>query len=100
MYGIWIQDATITRLENKSWFFMFDKSVKKEIRFANGRNVTSEGKGDIAMVNKDGQKATITNVLYVTFMTVNLKSVCQLLAKVYSVKLAENQMKVFYGEEN
>lgn len=39
---------------NKIWFIMLDESVKKVIRFADGRHVTSEGNGNIIVLRKDG----------------------------------------------
>lgn len=66
--------------------------------FADGRYITSEGKGNIVVLKKDGQKATIIDVLYVPLMTSNLISIGQLLAKWYSMKVEANQMKVYNGE--
>ncbi|XP_050916694.1 uncharacterized protein LOC127131844 [Lathyrus oleraceus] len=50
---------------NKNWFTKIDESVEKMIKFADGRHITSGGKGDIFVVIKDGRKASITDVLYV-----------------------------------
>lgn len=83
---------------SKSWFIMLDESVKKEIRFAYGRYVTSLKKGNIVVLKKAGQKATITDVLYIPYTTSNLLSICPLLVKGYNVKMVHNQMKVFDSE--
>lgn len=39
---------------NKDWFTKLDESVEEVIKFANGRHITSGGKGDISVVRKDG----------------------------------------------
>ena len=56
------------------------------IKFADGRHIKSGGKGDISIIRKNGQKATINEVLYVPLMTSNLISVGQLLAKGFNLK--------------
>ena len=66
---------------NKTWFTKLDESVEKVIKFADGKHITSGGKGDIFVVRKDGRKVSITDVLYVPSITSNLISVGQLLAK-------------------
>lgn len=68
------------------------------IRFVDDRYATSSGKENIAVVKRHGQKASITDVLYVTLMTNYLISMCKLLAKGYNMKLEENQMKVYNYE--
>lgn len=83
---------------NKRWFIKLDKSIKKVIGYADGIYVTSERKGNIVVFQKDGQKATITDILYVHSMTSTLIRICQLLSKIYSMKVEENQMKVYNGE--
>ena len=83
---------------NKNWFTKLDESVKKVIKFADGRHIKSGGKGDISIIIKDGRKATITGVLYVPSMTSNLISVGQLLAKGFNMKLENNQMKVYKND--
>lgn len=80
---------------NKNLFIMLDESLKNVIRFADGRRVTSEGKGNIVVVRKDGQKAMISDILYVPFMTSNLISICQLLAKGYNMEMEDNHMKLY-----
>ncbi|XP_050918628.1 uncharacterized protein LOC127136066 [Lathyrus oleraceus] len=57
---------------NKRWFIMLGESVKKEIRFVDERHFTSEEKGNIKVVIKDGQKAVIIDVLYAPSITSNL----------------------------
>lgn len=76
---------------------MLDALVKKEIGFVDGRHVTSQGKGNIVLLKKNGQKATITDVLYVLSMTSNRISIGQLFAKGYNVKMVDNKIEVFYG---
>ena len=85
--------------DNKYWFSKLDESVKKVIKFADGRHINSGGKRDISIVKMDGGKATITDVLYVPCMTSNLISVGQLLAKDFKMKLERNQMKVYRTDE-
>ncbi|XP_050897457.1 uncharacterized protein LOC127104311 [Lathyrus oleraceus] len=75
-----------------------DDQAKKVIRFADGMHITLEGKGNIIVVRKDGMKDTISDALYVPFMTCNLISISQLLAKGYNMKMVVNQMKVFVSE--
>lgn len=70
----------------------------KVIKFAYGRHVTSTRRGNIVVLQRDGQKASITDVLCVPSMTSNLISIGQLLAKGYNMKLEENQMNVYNGE--
>lgn len=84
---------------NKNWFIMLDESIKKVIRFADGRHVTLEGKGNINVAGKDDQKTTIFDVLYVPSLTSNLISMVQLVAKDYNMNMTDNQMKVYNGEE-
>lgn len=60
---------------NTKWFTKLYESVKKVIGFANGRHVTSTGRGNIVVIRKDGQRADINNVLYVPSMTNNLISI-------------------------
>lgn len=66
---------------NKTSFIELDESVKKVIKFADGRHITSGGKGNIFVVRNDGRKGSIIDVLYVPSMTSNLISICKLLAK-------------------
>ena len=75
-----------------------DESVEKVINFADGRHITSGGKGDISVVRRDGGKARITDVLYVPSMTSNLISVGQLLVKGYNMKIEKNHMKVYHSD--
>lgn len=84
---------------NKKWFTMLDESVKKVIRFANGRHVTSTGRGNIVVFRRDSQKVSITDVLYVPSMTTNVINICQLLAKGYKMKVEKSRMKMYNGEE-
>ena len=83
---------------NKNWVTKLDESVKKVIKFVDGRHVKFGGKGDISIVRKDGGKATITEVLYLPSMTSNLINVGQLLAKGFKMKLERNQMKVYRAD--
>ena len=83
---------------NKIWFTKLNESVKKVIKFADGRHIKSGGKRDISIIRKDGRKDTITEVLYVPSMTSNLISVCQLLAKGFNMKLENNHMKVYKAD--
>lgn len=83
---------------NKNQFTKSDESVKKVTRFANDRHVTSIGRENLVVIRKDGQKNNITYMLYVPFMTGNLISIGQLLAKRYNMKLEDCQMKVYNGE--
>lgn len=69
------------------------------IKFTDGRHVTSEGRGNIVVMRRNGRRANITDVLYVPSMTSNLISICQLLFKGYNMKLEENMMNVYNGEE-
>lgn len=77
---------------------MLYELVKKVIRFADGMHATLEGKGNITVVRKNGLKATISDALYVPFMTCNLISIGQLLAKGCNMKMTVNQIKVFVNE--
>lgn len=97
---VWYLDSGCSNhmTSNKNLFIMLDESVRKVIRFADGRHVTSQGKGNIIVVRKDGQKATISDVLYVAYMTNNLIRIGQLLAKGYNMKIEDNQIKVYGGE--
>ncbi|XP_058746614.1 uncharacterized protein LOC131619543 [Vicia villosa] len=72
---------------NKTCFTKLDDLVKKVIKFADGRHVTSYAKGNINVVRKDVRKANIPYVLYVPSMTSKLISIGQLLAKGYNIKL-------------
>ncbi|XP_050910070.1 uncharacterized protein LOC127123938 [Lathyrus oleraceus] len=83
---------------NKNWFIKLDESVNKVTKFADGKHVTSEEKGNIIMVRNGGRRANITDALYVPSMTSNLISTSQLLSKGYNTKLEENIMKVYNGE--
>lgn len=60
---------------NKVWFTKLDESLKKDIKFSDGRHVTSGGKGNIYVVRRDGQKAIIIDVLYVPSMISNWISI-------------------------
>src|ERR1044072_8317300 len=84
---------------HKVLFTNLDEPVKKVIKFDDGRHINSGDKRDILIVIKDGGKATITEVLYVSSMTSNLISVGQLLAKGFKMKLERNQMKVYRADE-
>ncbi|XP_050910046.1 uncharacterized protein LOC127123913 [Lathyrus oleraceus] len=84
--------------ENKKWFTKLGESVKKVIKFADGRHVTSEGIGNIIVMRMNGRRAIITDILYLTSMTSNLIRICQLLPKGYNMNLEENLMKVYNGE--
>lgn len=86
--------------ENKSWFIKLDELIKKMIRFADVINFTSEGKGSIIILKKDGQKAIIIEVWYVPLMTSNLIIISQLLVKGYIMKVKANTMKVYNGEKS
>ncbi|XP_058765061.1 uncharacterized protein LOC131638517 [Vicia villosa] len=79
---------------NKNWFTKLDESVKKVIKFADGRHVRLGGKGNIYVVRNDGRKANIIDMLYVPLMTSNLITIDQLLAKGYNLMVEKNQMKV------
>lgn len=68
------------------------------IRFADGIHGTLNGKGNIVVVSKDGNRASITDVFYVPSMTSNLISISQLLSKGYNMKLEENMVKLYNGE--
>ncbi|XP_050900218.1 uncharacterized protein LOC127106965 [Lathyrus oleraceus] len=85
--------------DNKIGFTKLDESFKRGIKFANGRHVTSGGKGNIYVVRKDGRKASIIDMLYVPSMINNLINIGQLLAKGYNIKLEKKQMKVCDGDE-
>lgn len=84
---------------NKTWITKLDESVDKVIKFADGKHMTLGEKKDIFVVKKDGQKANVTDVLYVPSMTSNLISVCQLLARGYNMKIEKNHMKVYHSDE-
>lgn len=49
-------------------------------------------------MRKDGQKEVIIDVMYMPYMTSNLISIDQLLAKGYNIKMMENQVEVIIGE--
>lgn len=83
---------------NKNWFIKLDESVKKGIKYVDGRHVTWDGKGDIFVVKNDGRKASITNVLYIPPMTRNLIIIGQIIVKGNNLKLEENHMKVYNCE--
>lgn len=83
---------------NKNSFTKLDESLKKAIKFSDGRHLTSEERGNIVVMRRNGQRASITDVLYVPSMTSNLISMGQLLAKEYNMKLEETLMKVYNGE--
>lgn len=68
------------------------------IRFADGRHVTSTRRGNIVVIRRDGQKTSITDVLYVSFTISSLINIGQLLAKGYNMKVEENQLKMYNGE--
>lgn len=80
---VWYLDLGCSNhiIGDKNWFIMLDEPIKKLIIFVDGRHVTSKGKRNIVMVRKDGQKAIISNVIYVSSMTSNLINMGQLLAK-------------------
>lgn len=83
---------------NKNWFTKLDESVKKVIKFAYCRHVTSKGRGNIVVMRRSGQRVSITDILYVPSTKGNLISISQLIAKGYNMKLKENLMKVYTGE--
>ncbi|KAI5414128.1 hypothetical protein KIW84_058321 [Lathyrus oleraceus] len=60
---------------NKNWFTKLDESLKKVIKFVDGKHITSGGKRDIFIVRKVGRKSNIIDVLYVPSMASNMISV-------------------------
>lgn len=83
---------------NKDWFTKLDESIEKVIKFADGRHITSGGKGAIFVVRKDGRKVNIIDMLYVSSMISSLTSIGQLLAKGYNMKIEKNHMKVYHSD--
>ncbi|XP_050878702.1 uncharacterized protein LOC127082500 [Lathyrus oleraceus] len=98
--NVWYLDSRCSNqlASNKNWFTKLDESVKKVIKFTDGRHITSEGRGNIVVVRRNGQRVSITDILYLPSMTSNLISICQLLAKGYNMKLEQKLIKVYDGE--
>ncbi|XP_050902351.1 uncharacterized protein LOC127112805 [Lathyrus oleraceus] len=87
--NMWYLDSGCSNhmTRNKDWFTMLDESVEKVIKFADGNSITSNGKGDISIVIRDGRKSSVTDVLYVPSITSNFISIGQLLVKGYNMKI-------------
>ncbi|XP_019438981.1 PREDICTED: uncharacterized protein LOC109344685 [Lupinus angustifolius] len=79
----------------KDWFTILDESAKNKIKFADHSVVVVEGIGKVMIQRKDGNKAYISNVLYVPKMKINLLSLGQLLEKGYTVEMKDGMLKVF-----
>ncbi|XP_017618165.1 uncharacterized protein LOC108462769 [Gossypium arboreum] len=69
-------DATIFKTLDRSW--------KTKVKIGNGQFIKAEGKGDVLICTSTGDKV-ITNVLLVSEIDRNLRSIAQLLEKGYSV---------------
>ena len=79
---------------HKDWFCEIDETVKRSIKFGDGRSVMAKGIGKVAIRRVDGSKVTISDVLYVPNMESNLLSLGQLLEKGFSMHMEGEHMEV------
>ncbi|WVZ20795.1 hypothetical protein V8G54_008117 [Vigna mungo] len=82
---------------NRNWLMNIDKSKKSKVRVAD--NLKVEGTGTVKVKRKNGQHATLENVLFVPEMKCNLLSVGQLTG--YTVIMGgDAQMEVYDKGKN
>ncbi|XP_014623180.1 uncharacterized protein [Glycine max] len=79
---------------HKDWFYEIDETVKRNIKFGDGRSVMAKGIGKVAIRRVDGSKVTISDVLYVPNVESNLLSLGQLLEKGFSMHMEGEHMEV------
>jgi len=82
---------------HKDWFCEIDETLKRNIKFGDGRSVMAKGIGKVAIRRVDGSKVTISDVLYVPNMESNLLSLGQLLEKEFSMHMDGEHMEVAYS---
>eukprot|EP00256_Glycine_max_P063245 XP_014633004.1 uncharacterized protein LOC106799314 [Glycine max] len=79
---------------HKDWLCEIDETVKRNIKFGDGKSVMAKGIGKVAIRRVDGSKVTISDVLYVPNMESNLLSLRQLLEKGFSMHMEGEHMEV------
>lgn len=75
---------------NIDLFASLDKSVKIDVILGNGKKVSIEGKGQINVMTKVGDKKYIQDVFYVPGLQHNLVSVGQMVRNGHAVDFAKN----------
>ncbi|GAU30142.1 hypothetical protein TSUD_360350 [Trifolium subterraneum] len=84
---------------NKSILTDFNKCLNTRIKLANGNFIAAEGMGNVVIQRRNGKKAVIEKVLYVSGMKCNLMSVGQLLEKGFKAVFEGETLKLFDSKQ-
>ncbi|XP_014511620.1 uncharacterized protein LOC106770320 [Vigna radiata var. radiata] len=101
--NIWYVDSGCSNhmTYNRNWLMNLDESKKSKVRVADNSTLKVEGSGTVKVKRKNGQHATLENVLFVPEMKCNLLSVGQLTEKGYTVIMGgDAQMEVYDKGKN
>ncbi|XP_052198801.1 uncharacterized protein LOC127805949 [Diospyros lotus] len=82
----WLIDSGCTThmAKNISLFSQIDNSIRTKVVLGHGETILAEGKGNVIMHTKQGEKK-ISNVLFVLRLSQNLLSIAQLMHSKFSV---------------
>lgn len=88
----WIVDSGCTThmCKNKQWFVDLDINKKFIVTVANNEKLNCNGIGNVYVMFPNNVKKTISNVMYVPYLSTNLLSVNRLTQNGYSVKFDNN----------
>ncbi|KAG8233931.1 hypothetical protein J437_LFUL005137 [Ladona fulva] len=93
--------ATAHMTLRKDWLINYCPNPGLQVTVANDKKLMAEGIGDVAIRLSDGDYdiTTISNVMYVPNLRVNLLSVSMLVSRGYVVVFDSNGCKIFHQED-